>query len=63
MECAGVDAAVKEGDPLDVDLAGGTITNRRTGAVLSAAPMPPFMRELVEAGGLVPYVRRSLEKR
>jgi 3-isopropylmalate dehydratase small subunit len=62
VECAGVDALVGDGDEVEVDLAAGRVTHRPSGTVLTAAPMPPFMRELVEAGGLVPYVRRALGK-
>jgi 3-isopropylmalate dehydratase small subunit len=49
---------ISEGDELSVDLATGEIKNITTGKDYKAQPLPPFMQELVEAGGLLPYLRR-----
>jgi 3-isopropylmalate/(R)-2-methylmalate dehydratase small subunit len=49
--------AIKEGDELNVDLATGEIEDLTTGKTYQAEPLPPFMRELVEAGGLLPYLK------
>ena len=35
--------------------------NRATGVEFQATALPPFMRDLMAAGGLVPYTRRRLE--
>jgi 3-isopropylmalate/(R)-2-methylmalate dehydratase small subunit len=32
------------------------------GQVYEAEPYPPFMMEIIEAGGLVPYTRQRLEE-
>jgi 3-isopropylmalate/(R)-2-methylmalate dehydratase small subunit len=48
---------IGEGDEVTVDLASGEIANLTTGATFQAQPLPPFMRELVEAGGLLPYLK------
>jgi 3-isopropylmalate/(R)-2-methylmalate dehydratase small subunit len=48
---------INEGDEVTVDLASGEIANLTTGATFQAQPLPPFMRELVEAGGLLPYLK------
>jgi len=48
---------INEGDELTVDLANGEIANLTTGATFQAQPLPPFMRELVDAGGLLPYLK------
>lgn len=48
---------INEGDELTVDLVTGQIANLTTGATFQAQPLPPFMRELVEAGGLLPYLK------
>ncbi|MFH0916733.1 MAG: 3-isopropylmalate dehydratase small subunit [bacterium] len=48
---------VNEGDELTVDLATGEIADLTTGAQYQAQPLPPFMRELVDAGGLLPYLK------
>jgi 3-isopropylmalate/(R)-2-methylmalate dehydratase small subunit len=46
-----------EGDRVVVDPASGEIVRELDNAVFRAEPIPLFMRELVEAGGLVPYLR------
>lgn len=51
---------ISEGDELSVDLATGEIVNLTTGRSYQAQPLPPFMRELVEAGGLLPYLKKKL---
>jgi len=50
----------ESGDRLTVDLDRGTIANERTGRVHETAPLPPFVVEIIEAGGLVPYTARRL---
>ncbi len=49
---------IKEGDELTVDLATGEIADLTTGVIYQAQPLPPFMQELVEAGGLLPYLKK-----
>ena len=60
LECAEAAQEIQAGQTLDVDLAGGTIHVRETGRTYRAMPYPPFMLELVDAGGLVEYTRRKL---
>jgi 3-isopropylmalate/(R)-2-methylmalate dehydratase small subunit len=38
----------------------GRNRNTETGAEYQATAYPPFMRELIEAGGLIEYPRRKL---
>ncbi|MBP1724797.1 MAG: leuD [Deltaproteobacteria bacterium] len=52
--------AVKTGDELEVDLATGKITNLSQDRTYQAQPVPPFMQELLAAGGLMPYVMKRL---
>ena len=56
LECPAAAAAIKAGDEVAVDLAAGRITVKNTGASFQAQPFPEFMRELIAAGGLIPYV-------
>jgi len=51
---------IRQGDELSVDLETGEIVNLTTGKTYRAQPLPPFMRELVEAGGLLPYLKKRL---
>ncbi|WCB46356.1 3-isopropylmalate dehydratase small subunit [Nitratidesulfovibrio vulgaris] len=53
---------IADGDDIEVDAASGVITNRTTGATIPCAPVPQSMRELLDTGGLVPYVRARLER-
>ena len=49
--------AVEDGDELSVDLVTGQITNKTRGGKYSASPIPDFMRQIIDAGGLVEYVK------
>lgn len=62
LECPELVDAVKEGETLSVDLSSGEIIREETGQVFKAQPIPPFMQELLEAGGLIPYVVRKMQK-
>ena len=48
-----------EGDQISVDLASGEITAGVKGETLLAKPVPPFMMEIIEAGGLVQYIKKT----
>jgi 3-isopropylmalate/(R)-2-methylmalate dehydratase small subunit len=50
------------GDILEVDLASGKIKNLTNGKTFTAAPYPPFMSELIAAGGLINYTKKKLAK-
>jgi len=43
------------GDLLEIDMRTGTLRNRTKGTEYPIAPVPPFMQELVAAGGLLNY--------
>ena len=47
---------ISEGDRLVIG--DGEVRNQTTGAIMMAAELPGMMREIVAAGGLVPYFRR-----
>ena len=48
------------GDTVAVDTESGSIENRRTGERFTAEPFPPFIAEIIEAGGLVERTRAKL---
>jgi 3-isopropylmalate dehydratase small subunit len=60
LACAEAVEGTEPGDTLTVDLTDGTIVNQRTGRTYRTAPFPPFVMEIIEAGGLVPYTRQRL---
>lgn len=52
---------VRDGDELAVDANSGTITNLTTGRTYKSAPVPPFMQEIIAAGGLINYVSNKIK--
>ena len=44
-----------------IDLEHGQVQNLTTGHAYQAEPYPPFMMDIIRAGGLVPYTRRRME--
>ncbi len=50
--------STREGDRLEVDPDEGTIRNLSTGASFKVAPIPPFMQELLDSGGLISHIKQ-----
>ncbi|MCD4846438.1 MAG: 3-isopropylmalate dehydratase small subunit [Methanosarcinales archaeon] len=59
MECPDTDS-IQEGDELDVDLASGLITNKTKNETYQAVPLPDFVRNITDAGGLIEYTRQQV---
>ena len=57
LECEEATVAFSEGDRISVDLDSGEIKGVADENVFSANPIPEFMREIITAGGLVPYIK------
>lgn len=53
-------AAAQQGDELEIELETGVIRNVTRGASYQAQPFPEFLREIIDAGGLVPYVNAQI---
>lgn len=60
MECPEAVDAIKQGDVVDVDADAGVIANVTTGETFKAQPFPPFIREIIEEGGLINRTRKVL---
>ncbi len=58
LECPGITAHVSDGDLISVDIATGAIVNETTGRHFQANPTPPFLQEMLKAGGLIPMADR-----
>lgn len=52
--------ALAEGHRVRVDADTGVITNLTTGETYRAKPFPEFMQQLIEAGGLMAYVKEKV---
>jgi len=63
LECPEAVAGISSGDTVEVDLESGKIADISTGKTYSAKPFPPFMRQLIEVGGLVEYAKAKLAAR
>jgi 3-isopropylmalate/(R)-2-methylmalate dehydratase small subunit len=50
---------IHDGDLVQVDLATGEIFDQTQQKKYFAKPIPPFMRELIEDGGLIPHLRKK----
>ena len=57
LECPAAVRAISAADEVSVDLETGEIVNHTTGQTFRAEPFPPFMMELIAAGGLVAYLK------
>jgi 3-isopropylmalate dehydratase small subunit len=60
LESAEAAEGVSAGDALEVDPASGRIKNLTTGAEYQARPIPPFMQELLNDGGLMQHVMKKV---
>ena len=52
---------IEDGDDLEVDAKAGVIRNMTSGDVIKTAPVPPFMQQILDKGGLVNYVKDRLQ--
>ncbi len=62
MESPEAVAAIRDGDRVAVDADSGTITDLTTGDVFTAQPFPPFIRGIIERGGLIAAVKKKVAK-
>lgn len=61
LECPEAASGINAGDEVEVDFDTGKIVNKTSGATFQAEPFPPFMQDLIKAGGLAQYMK-GLEK-
>ncbi|MFA6759782.1 MAG: 3-isopropylmalate dehydratase small subunit [Sulfuricurvum sp.] len=54
---------IAEGDEIEVDMSSGKIINKTSGKSYEFVPIPPFMQELLDAGGLMSFATKELESR
>ena len=62
LELSDAAKLAKKGDDIRVDFETGTVENLTTGMKASAQGFPPFMREIMAAGGLIGYVRARIAR-
>ncbi|MCR5098650.1 MAG: 3-isopropylmalate dehydratase small subunit [Lachnospiraceae bacterium] len=59
IECLEAAAAINEGDEVEVDFDSGKIYDITTGSEYQGQAFPPFMQELIDAGGLVNRINKN----
>jgi len=62
MESPEAVRAIRDGDRVAVDADSGTITDVTTGQTFTAQPFPPFIKSIIEKGGLIASVRERVAK-
>lgn len=61
LECPEAVQGLEAGDEIDVELISGKIKNLSKGTTFMARPFPAFMQELINAGGLIPYIKENIK--
>ena len=59
LECPEASEAIKAGDIVNVDTKTGVITDETTGQTFQAKPFPPFIEQIIDAGGLLSYLKEK----
>ena len=62
LECPEAVTGTDAGQTLEVELEMGIIRNLDKGQVFQAAPYPPFMMDIISAGGLIELTRKEPTK-
>lgn len=58
LECPAASAAIQAGDKVKVDFDTGVITDETTGETFQAQPFPPFIQNIIKAGGLMTSISK-----
>jgi len=53
---------IRDGDRVSVDVDTGVISNETTGATYRVQSFPPFIKEIIERGGLIESVKEKIGK-
>jgi 3-isopropylmalate/(R)-2-methylmalate dehydratase small subunit len=59
FECKETDK-IDDGDELELDLKKGVIINKTKGESYRINPIPEFLRDIIESGGLIAYCKKLL---
>lgn len=59
IECPAAVDGIRDGDLVEIDLKDGVVRNLSRGTAFGYVPFTPFALDILEAGGLLPYVLRQ----
>jgi 3-isopropylmalate/(R)-2-methylmalate dehydratase small subunit len=57
LEVAGIHDLMNNGDRIRVDITNGIAMNLTTGKSIKGAPAPEFLLQMLQAGGLIPFLK------
>ncbi|MCD7768784.1 MAG: 3-isopropylmalate dehydratase small subunit [Oscillospiraceae bacterium] len=63
LECPEAAQAIGNGDTVSVDFSTGVIEDKTTGQTFQAAAFPAFINNIIEKGGLLPYLKDRQNKK
>ena len=58
LECNEAAKNIQNGDEVEIDFDTGIITDKTTGQTFSAQPFPEFIKEIINAGGLLNSLKK-----
>jgi len=61
LECAEASTNIEAGDEVEIDFDLGIIKNLTKGEQYEAIPFPEFIKEIIEAGGLLASIKKKQE--
>ncbi len=59
IECPEGSARIQNGDRVEIDFDSGVITNLTRGETYRGQAFPPFMQNIITAGGLINYINEN----
>ncbi len=59
LECPEASKDIEDGDTVEINFDNGVITNKTKNKEYQAVAFPPFMQKLINAGGLVKYIKEG----
>ncbi len=59
IECKEASEGIDAGDEVEIDFDSGMIYNKTKGTSFKGQAFPPFMQELIQAGGLINYMNQQ----
>lgn len=62
LEIKGISKQVSQGDELEIDMENGILKNLSTGQDFIIKELPEFMVEILDEGGLIPYLKDHINE-
>ena len=62
LECQEAASEIRAGDKLEINLASGKIRDLTQGRTYQAGGFPPFLQDMMDAGGLLAYLAEKKEE-